>query len=66
MLFILEFGVACLVYFWRAELIDEIGRYDEISDDSVGYNLPTFNPYASGMTGNIQKYSNIEERSAEL
>lgn len=56
---------AVLVYAWRAELIDESGRYDEITSD-----MPTFNPYqtasASPKAFGGEIYGRIEERSADL
>lgn len=63
MLSILELGSSYLVYLWRAELIDEAGRYDEIADN----NVPTFNLYQSSpkvFAGEL--YGQVEERSAEL
>jgi hypothetical protein len=67
MLFIVEMCCACLVFMWRIELIDEVGRYDEISDNSGISSQPTFNPYSTSPKiygGEI--YGHIEERSAEL
>ena len=63
MLGILEFGSSCAVYAWRAELIDEAGRYDEIAEN----NIPTFNLYQSSpkvFAGEL--YGCIEERSTDL
>jgi hypothetical protein len=37
MMFVLQLFVAYGVFSWRTELIDETGRYDEISDASNAY-----------------------------
>lgn len=68
MLFIMELLCACLVFSWRTDLIDEVGRYDEISESTGGIsNLPTFNPYSnSPKVYGGEVYGRIEERSAEL
>jgi hypothetical protein len=65
MLSIMELASAGMVYTWRLELIDEAGRYDEITND-----MPTFNPYqstpASPQAYGGEMYGKIEERNAEL
>jgi hypothetical protein len=70
MMFIVQTACAILTYLWRAELIDESGRYDEISNDSSHGNygqsqMPTFNPFSKPGSGS-HPYGQIQERSAEL
>ncbi len=70
-MFVLQTFTAVSVYLWRADLIDEAGRYDQIGDNSSrgfgGQEIPRFNPYANAPAarsyGKIPEYS---EQSAEL
>ena len=70
-MFVLQGLTAVLVFLWRADLIDEAGRYDQIGDNSTrgftGQDIPRFNPFANIPAtrpyGKVPEYS---EQSAEL